>query len=419
MSVADTVAPVRDHKEVNRLVTENMRLVHFFVNKWPKIDPDDALSAGMQGLLRAAETWDETRGVPFSAYASQKIGWSIGAIRQRALTLKRGGGKTILSLNQEVGEEGSAELGELVADQNAITASTSLDNSDEFRVLRAVLRRLPKDQREVLNNRFGLNGGVVLTLERIACAMGLSRERVRQIETLGLEAIAGIKRRGEFRLLDSREGMKVWRKRKRVQLNAKLNEWHRKNPEKRREYRNRYRPNVLLMKARWYLKNRQKISKRISAKYFSNPEPAKLRAKLWREKNVERYTENKIRYRAKKRKYLRELGRTYAAKITDGYIRCQLFKRNLGARSIDSFTADEISAHRAHLQCKRARAGNPKCPTCGAISRKDGFFRPSGNQRYSCKACKKTFGLLPPAPATPITPASDARPQPSERGERG
>ena len=93
------------------------------------------------------------------------------------------------SLNQTVGD-GDAEFGDLFADDNAEDPSELADASLERRRLREALALLEERERRVLELRFGLSGsGEMTSLEDIGRELGLTRERIRQLEANALRQL--------------------------------------------------------------------------------------------------------------------------------------------------------------------------------------------------------------------------------------
>ena len=88
-----------------------------------------------------------------------------------------------VSLEKPVGESDESELGDLVPDETVAepfeTATENLQRQDVQRVLDA----LPERERQVIELRYGLRGHEPLTLEEVGRAFGVTRERIRQIET--------------------------------------------------------------------------------------------------------------------------------------------------------------------------------------------------------------------------------------------
>jgi RNA polymerase primary sigma factor len=94
-----------------------------------------------------------------------------------------------VSLNLAVGEDGGGELGDLFADPTAADPAEEAGESLRREAVRAALHRLPDRERRILELRFGFDGEQQ-PLESIGRELGLTRERVRQLERQGLSQLA-------------------------------------------------------------------------------------------------------------------------------------------------------------------------------------------------------------------------------------
>jgi RNA polymerase primary sigma factor len=97
-----------------------------------------------------------------------------------------------VSLERPVGEDGQATLGEFVEDESAESPLELAALALRRRALRDVLDALPGRERQVLELRFGLDGAEPRTLEQVGHAFGVTRERIRQIETSTLKQLAAL-----------------------------------------------------------------------------------------------------------------------------------------------------------------------------------------------------------------------------------
>jgi RNA polymerase primary sigma factor len=221
-----------------RMINSNLRLVISIAKRYQGHDVPllDLVQDGVIGLNRAVEKFDWRRGFKFSTYAT----WWIRQACQRAIA---GQSRTIrvpshveerrvklsrarrqletrlgreptreelaeatslskehvdealdvaearVSLNQTVGAEDEGELGDLFSDPSADDPAEEAFQSLERLGIRHSVASLPELERRVVELRFGLDGDPQ-PLESIGKELGISRERVRQLEAAALEQLA-------------------------------------------------------------------------------------------------------------------------------------------------------------------------------------------------------------------------------------
>ena len=179
-----------------QLVRSNMRLVMKIANDYRRfgMSLEDVVSNGVIGLLKAIDNFDPEKG-GFSACASIyinkyiKMGFdqcrAIHSKRYDRMTSEERSVSVAESLNEKIGD-GETEFAESLA-SDEVSPSEAVEKASSIKAMYdAIDNALDSREKFVVRARYGLDGNGVLTLREIAEKLGMTHERVRQIEVSAL-----------------------------------------------------------------------------------------------------------------------------------------------------------------------------------------------------------------------------------------
>ena len=185
-----------ERQAFDMLVKSNMRLVVKIANdyKYGMMDFEDIVSSGTIGLLKAIEMFDPEKG-GFSQYASAYINKyirmaldsyrGIHTKRYDRMTREERSSLVVESLNEKVGD-GDTEFADSLA-SDEVSPSEAVEKASSIDAVRdAIDNALDAREQYIVRARYGLDGNGVLTLREIAEKLGMTHERVRQIEVSAL-----------------------------------------------------------------------------------------------------------------------------------------------------------------------------------------------------------------------------------------
>lgn len=239
-----------DNDARERMIRANLRLVVKIAREYEGygMPLQDMINEGNIGLMRAVEKFDPAKGGKLSTYSSWWIKQSIRrAIANQAKTVRmpihmmdkiakvrrtanrlaeelgqeatdeeiademglptkrisylRKAGIHTSSMDAPIGDDDSNRMGDLMADERAENPYDNLEHKTMLDLLDDIVDRLPERELNILRRRFGLDGGPERSLEEIGKEMGVTRERIRQLQNLALSKLR--------KMIESRDAMPI------------------------------------------------------------------------------------------------------------------------------------------------------------------------------------------------------------------
>lgn len=207
-----------DKRALERLLETNKGLIYkvsmrFYARRDNAIDQEDLIQEGRIGLMIAADKYDTNGDVPFASYAYYWVYQKMYRFMYPKRSMVNNNLKFV-SLNTPIGEDGEMELGDTLGEEQE--EFCSVEESVYLQQLKEELRGaisdvLNQQQKQVMFMRYGFDCNIH-TLEQAGEALGVTKERVRQVEVKSLRLLRtskwGRMRHLEFRIEHGRNASK-------------------------------------------------------------------------------------------------------------------------------------------------------------------------------------------------------------------
>ncbi len=171
-----------------KLIEHNLRLVVYISRKFDNtgVDPDDLISIGTIGLIKAINSFRTDKNIKLATYASRCIENEILMYLRRTVKLK-----SEVSFDEPLNTdfEGNELLLSDILGTDCESVYGGVESNVEKELLRDALKKLPDREQKIMYMRFGLGGGEEMTQKDVADVLGISQSYISRLEKKIIERL--------------------------------------------------------------------------------------------------------------------------------------------------------------------------------------------------------------------------------------
>ena len=180
---------IREDESLKKVLVErNLRLVVYIAKKFEStgINIEDLISIGTVGLMKAANTFEPEKNIKLATYASRCIENEILMYLR-----KTSGQKREISIDEplNVDWDGNELLLSDILGSEPDVVCRRIEEAEERKLVRQSVAGLAKREREIIELRFGLNGGQERTQKEVADLLGISQSYISRLEKKIMERL--------------------------------------------------------------------------------------------------------------------------------------------------------------------------------------------------------------------------------------
>ena len=170
------IIPIKEDRRYRARKT--IRLPVHLLDKLAKVRRISAVMSEELGREPSDEELSEETGIPI-----------------RKLSLLRQASQKPASLDAPMNDDASSEFGDMISDDRALDPSDAMESKNLHGEIGDMMDSLDERESRIINARFGLDGVTPMTLEEVGREFGVSRERIRQLQTIALQKMRSVLRK--------------------------------------------------------------------------------------------------------------------------------------------------------------------------------------------------------------------------------